>query len=112
MFQTKLFKKYFPFNKIKISQIEDFDKEKLIKMCRKTESEIRGESFRLCKIRGCFPIRGMFFSLSKLIEILQGYEVITPEDVNIMNMVLFMNQYIFPISFWIKPSLPGKYWTN
>lgn len=111
VWHTKLYERYFPFTEDSIVKISDADKDSIIRLARRTEREIRSESWELaCNNIGFFPSSGLFFSASRLVDILQGYETeIKPIDIDILNMILYRNQYVAPISCFVKPLLPRRY---
>lgn len=114
MWHTKLYEKYFPFTEGDIAKMQEVDKDSIIQLARRTEREIRRESWELtCNNIGSFPPSGLFFSVSRLIYILQGYETkIEPIDIDIINMILYRNKYVAPLSCFVKPLLPRRYWLS
>ena len=114
MIKKRLFKKYFPLNSTIIGQINEKDRDVLIHIFRETEREIIAEGFYLVEqVIGIFPFKMIFFSVTRYVEILYGYEKnITSNDIDVMNMILYRNQYKFPISLFLKPLLPFKYITS
>lgn len=109
MIRRGLFERYFPLDRAKICQINETDIDDFIKMFRKTEKEIRKEGLHLAHYVEDREDM-LLFSAQKYIEIIRGNEKeIMSCDIDIMNMMLYRNKYIFPISCVTKPLLPRKY---
>ena len=110
-FKKEVFRRSFPLDLDKIRGLSEEDKEKLVNIFRNAER-------KLMSMGGDLLTKGLvlegkellsFSSRSYVEMIMQVDDNIDENDIDIMNMMLYIDQYNFPFNLIKRPLMPRKY---